>query len=185
MEVECVIHDGEQAGVLRRVLKTKSIPYHHIELEKLTGRSASSQLSDFLLAKLDEYKVDYCFCFGSRILRGEILQIFDQKIINFHPSLLPSFPGLHAIDQALEYGVSLLGNTAHYIDQGVDTGAIIMQSILPAHKFENYDSVLDLQLPMLHQIGKWLEEGRLMSDGRFVRVDSAECRGTFFPGLEF
>ena len=83
-----------------------------------------------------------------------------NRIINFHPSLLPSFPGVKAVDQALAYGTLVLGNTTHFIDEGVDTGPIIMQSILPRAAFDAYDSVLDLQVPMLTQVIRWLEEDR-------------------------
>jgi phosphoribosylglycinamide formyltransferase-1 len=66
-----------------------------------------------------------------RILKGEFLRAFEGRVVNIHPSLLPSFPGLAAWKQALDYGVKLTGCTVHYVDQGVDTGPIIGQRAVP------------------------------------------------------
>ena len=63
-----------------------------------------------------------------RILRPDIVKLFRNKIINIHPSLLPAFPGLHSQKQALDYGVKITGCTTHFIDEGVDSGSIILQS---------------------------------------------------------
>jgi phosphoribosylglycinamide formyltransferase 1 len=66
-----------------------------------------------------------------RILKGEFLRAFEGRVINIHPSLLPSFPGLEAWKQALDYGVKVTGCTVHFVDQGIDTGAIIGQRAVP------------------------------------------------------
>ena len=66
-----------------------------------------------------------------RILKGEFLKAFPQKVVNIHPSLLPAFPGLEAWKQALDYGVKYTGCTVHFVDQGVDTGPIIGQQTVP------------------------------------------------------
>jgi len=63
-----------------------------------------------------------------RIITSTFLKAFPQKIMNIHPALLPSFPGIHGQKQALEYGVKLSGCTVHFVDEGVDTGPIIIQS---------------------------------------------------------
>ena len=70
-------------------------------------------------------------------------------MINFHPSLLPAFKGLQAIDQALAANASILGNTAHYIDEKIDNGKIIIQSAMKCEDFVDYEDVLELQFPML------------------------------------
>jgi phosphoribosylglycinamide formyltransferase-1 len=66
-----------------------------------------------------------------RILKGEFLRAFPHQVINIHPALLPSFPGLEAWKQALDYGVKVTGCTVHFVDQGVDTGPIIGQRTVP------------------------------------------------------
>ena len=66
-----------------------------------------------------------------RILKGEFLRAFAQRVVNIHPALLPAFPGLEAWKQALDYGVKVTGCTVHFVDQGVDTGAIIAQQTVP------------------------------------------------------
>lgn len=185
MPVACVVHDGLESSKLLSILDQKDIPYYHINLEDIERTQRSKKFSDMLLTRLSSHLVDYCFCFGSKILNGELLDYYSERIINFHPSLLPAFPGLNSIDQALDYGSILLGNTAHFIDEGIDTGAIIMQSVVPLERFEGYNSVLDLQIPMLHQIYRWISEGRLGVCGRNVDIkNSMPGDGCFVPGLE-
>jgi len=78
-----------------------------------------------------------------RILKGDFLRAFEGKVLNIHPSLLPSFPGLEAWKQAVEYGVKVTGCTVHLVDQGIDTGPIVAQKAVP---------VLDGDTPQtLHQ----------------------------------
>ena len=66
-----------------------------------------------------------------RILKGDFLRAFEQKVINIHPSLLPAFPGLEAWKQAHEYGVRVTGCTVHFVDHGIDTGPILAQGVVP------------------------------------------------------
>ena len=65
-----------------------------------------------------------------RILKGDFLRAFAPRVVNIHPALLPSFPGLEAWKQALDYGVKVTGCTVHFVDQGIDTGPIIAQQIV-------------------------------------------------------
>jgi phosphoribosylglycinamide formyltransferase-1 len=66
-----------------------------------------------------------------RILKGELLRAFAQRVVNIHPALLPAFPGLEAWKQALEYGVKFTGATVHFVNEGIDTGPIIAQRAVP------------------------------------------------------
>lgn len=93
------------------------------------------ELSNNLLQVLREYEIDYCFSFGAHILKGKLLEEYENRIINFHPSLLPAYPGIKSIDRAIADKVNLLGNTVHFIDAGMDTGPIIMQSVIPSVAF--------------------------------------------------
>ncbi|HEX4646197.1 MAG TPA: phosphoribosylglycinamide formyltransferase, partial [Verrucomicrobiae bacterium] len=81
---------------------------------------------------LQDAQVDLVALAGfMRILKGDFLRAFAQRVVNIHPSLLPSFPGLEAWKQALEYGVKVTGCTVHVVDQGVDTGPILAQQTVP------------------------------------------------------
>lgn len=121
-------------------------------------------LSNALLEQLNEYKIDYMFSFGAHILRGDILVEYQNRLINFHPSVLPMYPGKEAIDQAINAQKALLiGNTAHFMDEGIDTGSVIMQSVMTVERFYNggYDAVMDVQVEMLNKLMKVIDEGRL------------------------
>ena len=96
-----------------------------------------------------------------------------NRIINFHPSILPMYPGEKSIDQATKNDAFLLGNTAHFIDRGVDTGPIIMQSIIHSNNYQNYESVLDLQIPMIEQIYNWILENRIVISHNKVSIKNA------------
>lgn len=182
-----VVNDKVENRRLRQSLIARGIDYIEIDYNKLElkGEQKNEYLSDVLLNKFIEKKIDYCFCFGGRILKGDLLNVYRNKIINFHPSLLPMFPGEKSIDQALSKNVHLLGNTAHFIDEGVDTGAIIMQSVLPRQNYTDYNSLLDLQLPMIEQIFDWIIEERLfVSDNRVAIKNANYGSAVFYPQCE-
>jgi len=163
------------------------IPYHPYSYSELglKYKEQNSFISAKLLELLEKTNSDYCFIFGGRILEGDLLRRYENRLINFHPSLLPSFKGVHAIDQALQNHALLLGNSAHFIDEKVDNGAVIMQSILPAQQFKNYNSVLDLQVPMLKQIIIWLKDNRITIHQGKIVVENAKYQvDTFIPNLE-
>ena len=111
-----------------------------------------TRTSRFIHRTLVAFDIEYLLCFGDKILKKELVDAFSRRLINFHPSILPAFPGLNAIDQALIHGVDLIGNTAHFIDEGIDTGSIILQSAMPTEEYEEYEDVLELQLPMIKMI---------------------------------
>ncbi|OJG09701.1 phosphoribosylglycinamide formyltransferase [Enterococcus asini] len=84
-----------------------------------------------LLHLLQEQKIDFVILAGYlRILGKEIIEAFPERILNIHPSLLPSFPGLHGIQDAFNYGVKVTGVTVHFVDCGLDTGPIIAQEVV-------------------------------------------------------
>ncbi len=97
---------------------------------------------------LDPKEVELvCLAGYMRIIADTLLNRYEGRIINIHPSLLPAFPGAHAVEQAMEYGVKVFGITVHYVNQMVDGGRIIAQRAIP---YEGND--LDEFLPMLHAI---------------------------------
>jgi phosphoribosylglycinamide formyltransferase-1 len=185
-----VVSDYEIPNDLKDLLNKFSICYRVLlydEIDTSNGKSKKEIFSDYLLNNLKEYRIDYMFSFGSHILCGDLLNEYENKLINFHPSILPMFPGRNAIDQACSKDSTfLLGNTAHFIDKGVDTGPIIMQSIVPIKFYYDqncdYDSILDLQIQMMNKIIKAIENDALIVEGSKVNILGADYTNyTIFP----
>ncbi|MEQ8821063.1 MAG: phosphoribosylglycinamide formyltransferase [Sumerlaeia bacterium] len=111
-----------------------------------------------------------------RIVGERLLAAFPGAIINIHPSLLPSFPGLHAQRQALDHGVKVTGCTVHFVDDGMDTGPIIVQRAVPILETDDEASLSTRLLREEHgaiveAVDLW-SQGRLAIEGRRVRVRS-------------
>jgi phosphoribosylglycinamide formyltransferase-1 len=129
-EIATVLSDVETAGILDRA-RERQLRCQFISPGKFRTKLDEEAEGRFIAA-LKEAQVDYVALAGfMRILKGEFLKAFTNRVINIHPSLLPAFPGLEAWRQALEYGVKVTGCTAHFVDQGIDSGAIIAQSTVP------------------------------------------------------
>lgn len=156
--VQFICYDGNDKNIYHK-LKSIDLSINVIYID--SNSYNNKEFSNDLLKSLNHFKVDYLFCFGKRILKGDLLKVYKNKIINFHPSILPAFPGLNAIDNALSTSVQLLGNTAHFIDNGIDTGLIISQTVIPRNAFRTFEDVLILQLKMLCDIWKAIENDRL------------------------
>lgn len=190
-DIKIVFSDDSNTVYLKDELSKYNIEYilfdyKNIVIEK--GERKNLILSNKMLEIFKEYRIDYCFCFGSHILEGELLKVYENKIINFHPSILPSFRGRKAIDQAIESGAQVLGNTAHFIDDGVDTGLIIMQNIVSRSIFEKYgyDGVLDKQIPMVYSIYKALKLNKIKIYNRNVIIEEANYNiSQYFPNVDF
>lgn len=151
----------------------------------LKGKEQNDFLSERLLQLLAKYNTNYCFVFGNKILKGELLVKYKNKLINFHPSVLPAYKGLAAIDQALKENSFLMGNSAHFINEGIDTGAVIMQNIIHRSQYDGYISLLNNQCMMLLQIMKWLDEERIIMQNGIVHVENADYSiGNYIPQLE-
>ena len=129
-EVAVVLSDVESAGILEqargRKISAKFIPPGKFRT-KLQDDAECAYVS-----ALQEANVDLLVLAGfMRVLKGEFLRAFEGRIVNIHPSLLPSFPGLEAWKQALDHGVKVTGCTVHFVDAGVDSGPIIGQHTVP------------------------------------------------------
>lgn len=107
------------------------------------------------------------------LLSAAFLGRFPEAVINVHPSLLPAFPGLHAIEQALAYGVKVFGVTVHFVDAGVDSGAVILQGALELPDAHDPDQVLAALRPIEHALLP--EAVRLFARGA-LGIDSANPR---------
>ena len=141
-QVSIVLSDVENAGILEQARK-RNLPAKFIAPGKFRTKLEEESERVFVEA-LRAARVDLIVLAGfMRVLKGDFLRAFEGRIVNIHPSLLPSFPGLEAWKQALDHGVKFTGCTVHYVDAGVDSGAIIGQQTVP---------VLDNDTPeTLHQ----------------------------------
>jgi phosphoribosylglycinamide formyltransferase 1 len=108
-----------------------------------------------------------------QLLGNEFLVRFPLRVINVHPALLPAFPGLHAVEQALEYGVKVFGVTVHFVDGGVDSGPVILQRAVELPGALDADDVLERLHPVEHELLP--EAVRLIARGA-VRIDPANPR---------
>jgi phosphoribosylglycinamide formyltransferase-1 len=106
-----------------------------------------------VLSKLSEYAIDLIVLAGyMRIVGPTLLEAFPKKIINLHPSLLPSFPGKSGIADAYQYGVKVTGITIHYVDRGIDTGPIIAQEVVRIDEKDTLESLEEKIHQLEHQI---------------------------------
>jgi phosphoribosylglycinamide formyltransferase-1 len=115
-----------------------------------------------------------CLAGYMRIIGQVLLEHFPMKIINIHPSLLPSFPGLHAQRQALDHGVTVTGCTVHFVDEGCDTGPIIVQSAVPVKENDTEETLSERILQQEHHIYplaiEFIAKDKLIIEDRRVRL---------------
>lgn len=127
-KIQVLIYNNPRAKVVERAKKfgVTSILLNHRDY------STREDLDQDLVKTFNQYDVDWVVMAGwMRIVTPVLIDAFPQKIINLHPSLLPSFPGIHAIEQALEAGVKITGCTVHLVELEVDSGPILMQAAVP------------------------------------------------------
>lgn len=119
-----------------------------------------------VVALLRERQVEWvCLAGYMRLLSGYFIEQYRGRILNIHPSLLPSFPGLEAQKQALEYGVKFAGCTVHFVDESVDGGPIVAQAIVPVRDDDDEDTLAARILEQEHRL--YPEALRLVLSGRF------------------
>lgn len=132
-----------------------------------------------ILEILKEHKIDLvCLAGYMRILTDGLVNAYAGRIINIHPALLPSFKGANAQKQALDYGVKVTGCTVHFVDAGVDTGAIIDQKVVPVLNGDTEESlsarILEKEHILYPEVVKAFAEGRIKFDGKRVFIEDAE-----------
>lgn len=117
-----------------------------------------------------------CLAGFMRLLGPTFLREFPRRVLNIHPALLPSFPGLHGPRQALAQGVKIAGCTVHLVDEGTDTGPIVAQAAVPVLPDDDEPALAARILEQEHRLYplalRWLAEGRLKLEGRRVAVDA-------------
>lgn len=170
-----VVSDNPKAQALQRAIH-HGIPTQVIEP---AGYETREDFDRALVETLRAYKVELVVLAGyMRLLSAVVLQAFPQRVINIHPSLLPSFPGLNAHQQAWQYGVKYTGCTVHFVDEGMDTGPIIAQRVVAV---DPKDTAADLAAKILKeehrlypQVVRWLAEGRVVIQGRRVFIKESD-----------
>jgi phosphoribosylglycinamide formyltransferase 1 len=170
-EVALVLSDVEGAGILDQA-RRRGLPARFIDPGRFRTKLDETAEPDYIRA-LQEAEVDLMVLAGfMRILKGEFLRAFEQRVINIHPSLLPAFPGLEAWKQALDYGVKVTGCTVHFIDQGVDTGPIIAQQtvpVLPGDTPETlHERIQQVERRLYPEVVAGLARGQITLHGREV-----------------
>ncbi len=128
-----------------------------------------------LLGTLREHDVDAIVSAGwMRLLGGTVLGAFPDRVLNVHPALLPSFPGMHGVRDALAYRVKVTGVTVHLVDEGTDTGPIVLQEPVEIRDDDDWDSleprIHAVEHRLLPRAVRALLEGRLVVEGRLVRI---------------
>jgi len=129
-----------------------------------------------LLNVLQLENVDFVALAGfMRILSGELVRSFENRMLNVHPALLPAFPGAHAVRDALEWGAKMTGVTVHLVDEKVDHGPIVLQEAVPVLPGDDEVSLLERLHEVEHRLYpralRLLVEGRVKVEGRIVHVD--------------
>src|SRR5246127_3703700 len=160
-EIAVVVSNREGApGIDRaraRGLATRVIPSKGLEREPYDR---------LVVAALREANVELiCLAGYMRLLSPFFVSAFPQRILNIHPSLLPSFPGLESQKQALEYGVKFAGCTVHFVDENLDAGPIVVQAIVPVEPGDREETLAARILTEEHRI--YTEAVRLVLSGKF------------------
>lgn len=172
-EIRCILSDVEDATILERARK------HHIPAiyfdcapfkTKLDGEAEQN-----VLRILEEHGVNFIALAGfMRIVKDGLLNAYAGRIINIHPSLLPSFPGLDGGRQAFDYGVKFTGCTVHFVDAGVDTGSVINQKVIAIEDSDTLESMMEKLHKQEHiaypEALQWIAEGRINFDGRRITL---------------
>lgn len=170
-EILCVISDKPDAYGLERA-KKQGIETLVLDYKKFPNKDAYEKE---LLKVLKEKGPDLiCLAGYMRIVGKGLISAFKNKIINIHPALLPAFPGLHSQKQALDYAVKISGCTVHFVDEGCDTGPIILQKTVPVLEGDTEETLSARILEQEHKaypeaIGL-MAEGRVKIEGRKVKI---------------
>lgn len=171
VDVAVVVSDHKDAFALERAAKA-GIPAAVVERK---GCRDKEEFEDKIDAALRNAGAELVVLAGfMRILTGHFISRWEHKIVNIHPALLPSFKGLDAQGQAVDYGVKVAGCTVHFVDEGTDTGPIILQKVVPVMDDDTEETLAERILVEEHKalpeaIRLWTE-GRLSIKGRKVYI---------------
>jgi phosphoribosylglycinamide formyltransferase-1 len=172
-EIKCVLADSEDAYILERARK-HNIPAIYFDCAPFKTK-LDGEAEQHVLKVLEEHEVNFIALAGfMRIVKDGLLNAYEGRMINIHPSLLPSFPGLDGGKQAFDYGVKFTGCTVHFVDAGVDTGAIINQKMITIDNEDTLESMMDKLHAQEHiaspEALQWIAEGRIQLNGRRITI---------------
>lgn len=176
--------DRPEASALEKA-RAFGVPAELISPGTSRGPWSPEGIQSFLKS-LATFEVEaICLAGFMRFVPSEVLAAVSGRVLNIHPSLLPSFPGLHAQRQALRAGVKVSGCTVHLVDEGVDTGPIILQATVPVHDDDTEETLAERILVEEHRLYpqalRLLAEDRLRVSGRTVRILPVRA-GAAIPG---
>ena len=179
--INLLITDNPNAYAIERA-KKQSIKYLYLNPHDFKSKNDFYTVIAKELVKRD---VDLVILAGfMRIVGKPLIEAFPNRIMNIHPALLPAFPGLHSQKQAVDYGVRVSGCTVHFVDEGMDTGPIIIQAAVVVSPDDTEDSLSERILRLEHKIFPYAirlySEGRLYSDGRTIKIKGYELQDEFF-----
>ena len=172
-EMRLVLSDVADAKILDRA-RAHNIPGEWLDCAPFKTK-LDGEAEQRCIAKLLSCGVDTVVLAGfMRIVKPALLKAFPFRVLNIHPALLPAFPGVHAWTQALDYGAKVAGCTVHFVDEGTDTGPIIVQRtvpILPGDTSETLHARIQVQEHIAYpEALRLLSEGRLRVSGRRVDI---------------
>ena len=170
-KIGLVVADNPEANALRRV-HGMDIPTVVVERNKYATKQ---DFEAALIAQLELHHVELVLLAGfMRILSPNFINRFPGRIMNIHPALLPAFPGLSAQEQAVNYGVKVSGATVHFVDEGMDSGPIILQEAAPVEEDDTVESLAERILHLEHKLYvravRLYCEDRISMKGRAVKI---------------
>src|ERR1700690_414257 len=179
--INLLITDNPDAYAIERA-KKQSIKYLYLNPHDFKSKNDFYTVIAKELVKRD---VDLVILAGfMRIVGKPLIEAFPNRIMNIHPALLPAFPGLHSQKQAVDYGVRVSGCTVHFVDEGMDTGPIIIQAAVVVSPDDTEDTLSERILPLEHKIFpssiRLYSEGRLSADGQTIKIKGYELKDDFF-----
>ena len=170
-KIGLVVADNPEANALRRV-HGMDIPTVVVERNKYATKQ---DFEAALIAQLELHHVELVLLAGfMRILSPNFISRFPGRIMNIHPALLPAFPGLRAQEQAVNYGVKVSGATVHFVDEGMDSGPIILQEAVPVEEEDTVETLAERILHLEHKLYvravRLYCEDRISMKGRAVKI---------------
>ena len=162
---------------------------HGVPVE-LISEPHSDAFGERLLDHLERHRIDYVFSFYTQFFSPAVRRAYRDRILNFHPSLLPTFKGMDGFGDGCRYGVRFLGSTVELIDEAMDEGKIVMQTVFPrdpaASDAEIRHRLFVQQCKSLLQTARWLVDDRLRVEGPRVTITGARFDDPeFSPGLDW